>query len=102
MWNIRNNEKQVALLGVQFRNTLVHLLNALGKLLHFRENRIRALLGFFQARDFIAGLVALRFAMLIFGDQLAPLFIQRAKSLKVKRNIATFRHLREDVQISRK
>src|SRR5208337_4210044 len=59
MRNVRNGEQQFALSGVQFGDALVGLLDALGKLLHLREDGVRALLFFFEPRDFVAGFIAL-------------------------------------------
>ena len=49
---------------------------------------VGGLLFFFQAGDFFAGFVALRLALLVFGDQLSPFFVERAESVQIQRNAA--------------
>ena len=99
MRNVRNGEQQFALRGVQFGDALVGPLDAFGKLLHLRKDGVCALLFFFEARDFVTGFIALRLAMLVFGNKFAPLFVQRAKAVEFECDVAALRHLGEDVQM---
>ena len=60
------------------------MLDALGDLLHFRDQRVGVLPFLFQASDFFAGLVALGLELLGRGDHLAALPVERAERLQIE------------------
>ena len=99
MRHIGNSEQKFALPGVKFRDAFVRCLDLLRDLLHLRNQWIGALFFFFPACDFIARFVALCFALFIRGDQFAPLFVQRTKSIQVERNIAPLRHFGKNIEM---
>ena len=98
--NIGNGKQQFALRGIQCGDALVGLLDELGDLLHFRDQRVGVLLFFLEACNLVAGFVALRLALLVGGDQLATLLVERAKSIQIERGMsALLRHFGEDVEV---
>src|SRR4029077_8907656 len=68
-------------------------------LLHFSDQRVGVLLLFFQARNFVAGLVALSLELFRRCDQLAPLSVQSAERVEIQRGAAFFCHFGEYVEM---
>lgn len=96
---IRNHQHQIALLRFQLADFFVALFDLLGDLFHFSDQRIGVQLIFFQAGNFVAGLVALRLALFVGGDEFAALLVDRAEGVEIERDVAPLRHVREDVQM---
>ncbi len=99
MWDVGNGEQEVALGGVQFRNAFIGLLDALGNLLHFSDERVGVFLFLLEARDFVASLVALCFQLLGRSDEFAALLVELTKSVQVERGIALLRHFGEHIEV---
>jgi hypothetical protein len=97
--NIGDGQKRFALLGIQFADAFIGLLDDIRNLFHFGDQSIRAVLLFLETSNLIAGFVALRFALFVFGDELAAFFIQGLESLEVQRDIAPSGHIGEQIQV---
>ena len=82
-----------------FGIALVGLLDAVGDLLHLGDQRVRTLFFFFEPGNFVAGLVALCFALFIFGDEFAALFVENPESVEVEGDIALPGHFGEEIQV---
>ena len=97
--HIRDGEQELALGRVQFRDASVRLFDLLRKLFHLRNQGIRVLLFFFQARNFIARFVPLRFALFIRGDLFPAIFVKLTESVQIERDIAALRHFGENIEV---
>ena len=81
VWHVGDSEKNFALAGIEPGDALVGLFNAFRNLFHFRDQPVRVLFLLFQARNFVAGLVALSFQLLGSGDELAAFLVEGAESV---------------------
>src|ERR1700688_474010 len=99
MRDIRNGKQQLALRIVKLANALIALLDEFRDLSHLRNDGIGRPLFFFEARDFVAGFVALRFALLILCDEFATLFVQSAESVEIEGGAAFGSHVRKNVEV---
>ncbi len=85
--------------GVKFSDALVRLFDLLGHLFHLRDQRIRILFLFFQARNLFAGFVAHRLALLVRGDLFPAVFIQFAKTVQIQGDVAALRHFGKEIEM---
>ena len=90
---VGHGQHEIGELRVQFRDALVGQLDFFRDLLHFRQQGGDVFPGFFSARDFLAGFVALGFQSLRGGNSFAALLIDRAKAVEIDGDAAIGRHL---------
>ena len=95
--DIGDRQQQFTLCGVELRDAFVTLLDALGNLLHLREQRVRILLFLLQSRDFLASFISLSLELLGRGDQFAALFVEHAKRVKIESRAAFCGHLGKQI-----
>ena len=84
---------------IELIDAFIVALDLLGNFLHARENRAGILAGLFQARDFLAGFVALRFESFVLGDELAAFGIERFEWLQIEFSAAIARHFFDGVEM---
>lgn len=99
MRDIGDRQQQFTLCGVELSDAFVTLLDALGNLLHLREQRVRILLLLLQPRDFLASFISLSLELLGCGDQFASLFVECAKRVQIERCAAFCGHLGKQIQM---
>jgi len=73
---IGDDQQKILQAGVELGDALVVLADAVGDGFHFSDDRSGVLPGFFETGNLLAGFVALSFARLDAGDELAPLAVE--------------------------
>ena len=68
-------------------------------LLHLRNDGAGRLFLFFEPRNFVASFVALRFALLVFCDELATLSIESAERIEIKSGAPFGSHIRKKIEV---
>ncbi len=96
---VGHSQHEIRKLRVQFGDALVGGLDFVRDLLHFRQQCGGVFPGFFAARDFLAGFVALGLQSLGGGNSLAALLIERAKRVEINGDAAIGRHLLEFFEV---
>ncbi len=99
MRTVGHGQHEIRKFHIQFRDLLVGLLDFLRDLLHLGQQCGDILAGFFHARNFLAGFVALRLQSLGEGNSFAALLIDGAKGGEIDGHAAIGGHLLEFFQM---
>ena len=96
---VGHGEHEIPLLRVQLRNPFVYFLYVGREPLQIRGDASDFLACLHAPRNFVAGFVTLRLAVLVGGDELAALFVNGAEGVEVESEVAAPGHLRKEVEI---